>query len=427
MWAVGFAGTADIANTLIEHWDGKAWHIVPSPNGDSDSNSIVDISAVNSNDVWAVGSWYADYVPHILIEHWDGNVWTRVASPADLDDAALSAVTAVSANDVWAVGGYGTGRDTPRRPLILHWDGTSWSRVPVLEPNPPYGALFGITVLAPDNIWATGGYRNSPPPTLNHTLTLHYDGTTWNKVSSPSESPGSHDNYLLSVSAISKDDIWAVGSSYLPKPPIIYPLIEHWDGSEWTIVSSPFQYLAGAQTRAVATALTGEAWAVGTYRSALIGYWNGNEWKDTSPNNGDGFFYDVATVGSDTLWAVGQLPTSVNENQTFILRGHRHCRKLALCANAPIPLSPAQNAVIDSHMARLDWKNQKCATYYQVQVKRDTSQGELVKRQRKDRISEYIFSRTTPDWGNQFVWHVRACNNRGCSNWSEWRKFSLQT
>lgn len=399
---------------------------MPSPNSQSETGTLLDVSAVSENNVWAVGYSYSNNVFQPLIEYWDGTSWKIASLPDDLGTSYLAGITAVSLTDIWAVGGQSTGPNTPNRALILHWDGTSWSRVPVLEPNPPYGVVWSMVALAPNSIWAVGGYRNSPFPTLNDTLTLHYDGTSWNRVPSPSESPGSHDNYLFSVSAISKDDIWAVGSSYLPKPPITYPLIEHWNGSEWTIVSTPLRYAAGALTEAVTTAPSGEVWVVGANRSALIAYWNGKEWNDVSPNNGDGFFYDVATVDSNTILAVGELTARVNERQTLISKGQRHCKELALCANAPIPLSPAQNAVIDSDTARLDWKNQKCATHYQVQVKRDSSQGELVKRQRKDRISEYIFSRTTPDWGNRFVWHVRACNNQGCSNWSEWRTFTIQ-
>jgi hypothetical protein len=47
-----------VSHTLIEHWNGSAWTIVPSPNVGSGNNSLAAVAARSANDVWAVG--YAD-------------------------------------------------------------------------------------------------------------------------------------------------------------------------------------------------------------------------------------------------------------------------------------------------------------------------------------------------------------------------------
>ena len=61
---------------------------------------------------------------------------------------------------------------------------------------------------------------------------------TWRIVKSPNGS--FHKNLLNGVVAISKHDAWAVGANYtgLEGPPL-QALIEQWNGSQWSVVSSP--------------------------------------------------------------------------------------------------------------------------------------------------------------------------------------------
>src|SRR5262245_27799753 len=127
-WAVGWRFDTDIEGgaTLTEHWDGSNWRIVPSPNPDW-SQRLIDVAAVSSNDVWAVGE--AGYGG--LTEHWNGADWSIVpiAAPSThyLSWVRLESVAAIGPNDVWAVGAYELAFAV--RPLIEHWDGTTWSVV----------------------------------------------------------------------------------------------------------------------------------------------------------------------------------------------------------------------------------------------------------------------------------------------------------
>jgi len=77
VWAVGSNG-----QTAIEHWDGVRWKIVPSPNVGMGVNRLTAVTATSANDIWAAGS-YEDAPNHTetLIEHWDGNSWSIVPSP----------------------------------------------------------------------------------------------------------------------------------------------------------------------------------------------------------------------------------------------------------------------------------------------------------------------------------------------------------
>src|SRR5207237_213125 len=113
----------------------------------------------------------------------------------------------------------------PARTLILHWDGNSnsWQVVPAPDVAGVNNQLRAITAVSRDDIWAVGsygggyGWDNPTAPKFN-TLVLHWDGKTWSQV--PSPNPSDYGNQLVAVSAASKDDIWAVGTSLDESKPI---------------------------------------------------------------------------------------------------------------------------------------------------------------------------------------------------------------
>ena len=53
VWVAGYYFPGSYAQTLIEHWDGTSWSVVPSPNG---CCTLRGVAAVAANDVWAVGN-----------------------------------------------------------------------------------------------------------------------------------------------------------------------------------------------------------------------------------------------------------------------------------------------------------------------------------------------------------------------------------
>ena len=74
VWAVGFSGA--VARTLAEHWNGSAWSVVATANGNAASggtNVLRAVAGVSGVDLWAVGS-YLDAGGHTLtlVEHYTG-------------------------------------------------------------------------------------------------------------------------------------------------------------------------------------------------------------------------------------------------------------------------------------------------------------------------------------------------------------------
>jgi hypothetical protein len=219
VWAVGAKdiSSTGFAQPLIEHWDGTSWSVVSSPKLKQDG-VLNAVTAISTNNVWAVG--FFDNFSGDLVEHWDGTSWSVVSSPAfNGTNDNLYGISADASNDVWAVGNSGGG-------LILHFDGTSWSRTVLPDPRQGFIGLFADTALSPSDVWAVGiGKPNNK--CCPSALIEHWNGTGWSPVSSPDPNPNATLS-LGSIAAISANDIWAAGFA-----------LEHWNGTSWSIVTTP--------------------------------------------------------------------------------------------------------------------------------------------------------------------------------------------
>ena len=103
-WAVGYYDNGTDEQTLIEHWNGTAWKVQPSPNLDGAELSAV-VRGVRERRLGS-GSTTARRA-ETLIEHWNGTAWKVQPSPdpgGSTQRNELSGVAAASASDAWAVG-----------------------------------------------------------------------------------------------------------------------------------------------------------------------------------------------------------------------------------------------------------------------------------------------------------------------------------
>jgi hypothetical protein len=184
-WAVGFYQTPGSGQrTLILRWNGKSWQRVPSP--DPAHRSVLTSVAATTVHAWAVGYAMTGktggdgiQLTQTVLLQWNGTSWTQIPSPnlIPFGGNRLFGVAATSDSNIWAVG-------TDQRPgdnidgLILHWDGVEWQ-----APTVPLSNFSGPELLASvaatneDNVWAVGwaipsGDQSSP-------LILHFDGQSW--------------------------------------------------------------------------------------------------------------------------------------------------------------------------------------------------------------------------------------------------------
>jgi len=143
--------------------------------------------------------------------------------------------------------------------------------------------LTAVTCTSASQCWAVGYYQDTQG--FYQTLIEQWNGSAWSIVTSPNAS--TNDNFLNSVACVAGSQCWAVG--YYSDGQTYYTLMEQWNGTSWAIAASPNasepNYLYG-----VACASPSECWAVGSAGSqTLIEEYTANPLEITSvsgPANG---------------------------------------------------------------------------------------------------------------------------------------------
>lgn len=226
------------------------------------------VAATSAGNAWAVGDTSGG---RSLILHWNGTSWKRVPGPSTTGAVYLSSVAATSGRNAWAVGYVPTSSYGPAG-LILHWNGTAWKRVPT--PTPTYGkygyALFGVATSAV-TAWAVGCTDGCPVG--GTPLIERWNGTSWKQAAAPATPYGLYN--LRAVAASSAGNVWTVGGGGPATGEVA--ATAHWNGRAWTLGKG---ILDAGLTGIATTSATG-AWAVGgtTSGRTLILHWNGKTWS----------------------------------------------------------------------------------------------------------------------------------------------------
>jgi hypothetical protein len=283
VWAVGTSA----GRTLVERWDGTAFAIVKSPNRRGRSNVLEDVDGVAPNDVWAVG--HADVTDLVgsrtLIEHWNGSRWAIIPSPSmgsTHDANELTGVAALATNDVWAVGTFINYDDGETfRPLVLHWNGSRWR----FAKNGCVRELSDLDARAPNDIWAVGGGH-----------ACHFDGSAWRSLPAGSPPNPQASVILQDVKAVSANEAWAVGEEFIEcGESVCYSgELQRWDGSSWEHVrnDTPIGYgIDGAGPK--------DLYAVGLAHGPAVIHFDGSSWVDVPEGADIGQLLAVVTSAHD--------------------------------------------------------------------------------------------------------------------------------
>jgi hypothetical protein len=186
IWAVGEYWTATAEKTMVLHWNGRLWRHVASPNagGSSPNGALAGVAFGSKSTAWASGSYFtASSVQHTLTEHWNGRRWRIVASPDPSGPAQASVLAAIAAAGprAWAVGYASTGHTY--FPLALRWNGASWKVCTVpLPAGTVGGGIWGAGPAPSGKAWAVGEFFTGH---AGLTLIEQWNGTAWKRVASP--------------------------------------------------------------------------------------------------------------------------------------------------------------------------------------------------------------------------------------------------
>jgi len=316
-WAVGHSGAAPNglrAQPVIDHWNGTAWSQVTAPATGYSTSWPAAVSASDTSDAWIVG-WSEpqrySFVPMAM--HWNGTAWSVVSFNATIG-AIVSGVTDISPADAYAItstptsGTIGYGQDQ-----LTHWNGTSWNKVNI--PVPAHDittTLYAISADGPDDVWipASALVTVSSTSAATEYYALHWNGSSWSMVPMPAQPAGIYDQFS-SVTAISPSNVWAVGAvdNETTGSVVSTALIEHWNGTAWSVVPSPATS-TGTELTGVTYNSATDVWAVGTdsSRTTLTLNWNGSAWSVvSSPSAGvaTGLAGVATTPGASIVQAVG--------------------------------------------------------------------------------------------------------------------------
>ncbi|WP_026415692.1 hypothetical protein [Actinomadura oligospora] len=174
-WAVGTAGTRQ----LLLHWNGRSWAATTPPQSAADATPSA-VATDSPNNAWVVGTTSAGAS---LVEHWDGGSWSVVPAPlpgsgrpaarARVPEAANGPTAAVTdgQDGVWI-----SGADTGSRPYLAHYNGTAWdiSRPPMPKAGSgreTSGVISALALVPGTQVIRAAGAFRAPGVTRSQALT----------------------------------------------------------------------------------------------------------------------------------------------------------------------------------------------------------------------------------------------------------------
>ena len=219
------------SQTLVERWNGASWSIVASANRPRWSDNLLSaVSCRTSKDCSAVGTYFGGYGQYTEIQHWDGKHWVLVPSPNVTPVANpgndLLGISCTTGSACVAVGATGTAAGA----LAERRTGRGWQVMPTAAGSRRGDVLRSVKCTSNTNCFAVG-YTGA-----GKSLIERWNGTTWSIMASQNRTAN---NALLAVKCVTDADCVAVGGQSLNAPTIGSRLIEHWNGTAWSIVPSP--------------------------------------------------------------------------------------------------------------------------------------------------------------------------------------------
>lgn len=288
----------------------RGWNITPIQNPGY-YNTVYGMAAITPHDAWAVGyinPSATSTTAQPLAEHFDGAQWTVTSVPiGSAGGASLRGVAARASNDVWAVGDQMGGNS-----LVEHWNGTQWSLIASPNSGSSLNSLTAAVAVAANDAWAVGyySYNNN---SLDAQLIEHWNGTAWTIVTGPTIALPEF--RLLAVAATSSSNVWSVGQGSDSSSGLQQAIVEQWNGMSWATTVLPEVNGQVVRPSGITIAPSGAVWVAGSVDDPTTGtsipvalYTNGPTWT-VAPSAAVGSYGSgFAAIGvspTGDIWAVG--------------------------------------------------------------------------------------------------------------------------
>ncbi len=247
---------------------------------------------------------------NLQLDLWNGRALTVMDTPGGLRGTVHMSISCYS-TQLCAAGGF------DGRAVLLVWNGAVWkfSQPPNVRAKGGAASFNGVSCPSSQACVAVGEDARGA-------LVATWNGIRWSiRTDTTGNGRASWSLALLSVSCTSSTSCIAVGSHYNRGTE---PVVESWDGSNWTLVPSPVvDKSAHAENRSphaepfaelvsVQCLATNLCWAVGDVQrqKALVERWNGQTWSLVAvppiPRNAKSDALDsVSCTSGDACLAVG--------------------------------------------------------------------------------------------------------------------------
>lgn len=227
-------GDNPVVVTLIEHWNGTNWSVVPTPNpGGATASELRGISCASSTACMAVGTYSnASFDEEYLAERWNGSDWTLMSTPSPTG-GEFNGVSCTGPAHCLVVG-YSSKTDVAVAATWSSPNGWTVQSTPARPPNGKETSLSSISCVAQSWCTAVGSYVTAGGASM--TLTDVWDGTAWTMVVNPDTAKTR--GALSSVSCFGPVRCMAAGF-YYPSPKNVTNLIMYRNGSHVNVSPSP--------------------------------------------------------------------------------------------------------------------------------------------------------------------------------------------
>jgi len=247
------------------------------------------------------------YVP--IARSWNGTSWASQAVPRPGGaNTWLSGIACSSTTACLAVGSYENAAGV-RQTLAESWNGSAWSIKPSPNPEGAKGSrLEAVACANSTTCFAVGSYVNGSGQTVP--LVERWNGTEWTLGTMPVPA-GATESSLAGVACVGVSACKAVGS-YRNGSGVTETLVEHWNGTEWAVAASPNpEGSKGSRLESVSCSGSTFCVAAGWYEKssgsivALLEKWNGTQWEVSSSPSLSGKLAGVSCNATNSCFAVG--------------------------------------------------------------------------------------------------------------------------
>ena len=269
-----------------------------TPNPGTTGNALVDLAASNDGTAWAIGS-RSGPTSLPLILYFDGTTWTEYPVPMEVDGIAFSSAGSTPDGDVWLAGtrAYSV---YERELFFLRARGGVIDRIDQILSA---GAPLDISATSSTDVWVL----------TSKNAVIHFDGSGWFQSDLPQ--PFLVLNYPEAIHATSPEEVWIVGYGG-DRRGEYKSFVQRWDGSSATSISTPVDGQQVTFLLDIDGSGADDVWIVGhvNYSQHLSLHWDGNTWSQVEGPGSNAPLTQVVVLAPDNVWAA---PYSLTAGSTF--------------------------------------------------------------------------------------------------------------